>query len=117
MTSIRRLSSGLVWLMAVGLALVLIEACSVALTPEGMRVRTVSEAERNRCELIDMIVVSEGMGLDVADKMRNGMKAAQNEVGARGGNGMKVLSAQIAAPQNEAVVTVEALKCPTEKES
>ena len=113
MAAMRSVPSALVPLLVVVLTLGFIEACSVALTPEGMRVRTVSEAERNQCELIEPLVVTRNdpMDFDAGARMRNALKDARNKVAALGGNGMRIISSETTGRREEVVLTIEALKC------
>lgn len=94
-------------LVAATALLVFITGCAVPLTPEAEKVRLVTASEKERCERIKMIAVSQRIG---SDKPVNAMKSALNEAAVAGANGFYVVSTSMELFDGASVVG-EALRC------
>jgi hypothetical protein len=102
----------------------LITGCATQLTVEGQRVKLVTANQKEKCDSLDIITSSDNLGAGAGSMRRNALNKARNEVAELGGNAMMIISNSndsngLAAYGNgmygsstEAVVQVEALKCP-----
>ena len=88
---------------------ILIFGCSIQITPEGRKVRLVSEEERNNCKFLDVVTGSMSMGASTGHDAESAMNEARNRVAALGGNGLKVINTDSDAVAT--TVTGEALEC------
>lgn len=93
--------------------LLLLSGCAaIKLTQQGISVRPVTAAEKEKhCKFIDVV---EGFGAPLNGGMRKAMADARNDVGALGGNGMYIISTR-SEPYSGgccySYVTAEALRC------
>lgn len=89
--------------------LLLLAGCATQPTGDGAKVRVVSDAQRDRCQFIQMVKGSRSLG---PDKLGNALQEALNAAAAAGGNGLYVVTQGIHAFDG-ASVSGEALRCPS----
>jgi hypothetical protein len=81
--------------------------CATTLTPDGGKVRIVTERERPSCKFVKIVTAHASLG---PDKPGNALKEAMNEVAAAGGNGLFVIT-NTEQWADGASVAGEALNC------
>ena len=90
-------------------ALMVLSACTTALSQQGSALRIVEEKEANDCEFIGTVSAFDTMGASTGHESQNALNEARNKAAKLGANAIKIVHMQTTFQGTS--VTAEALTC------